>query len=138
MENKGLTVVSLCGSSARKCETGRRRISPRGYTWPEMHPLVSAELDDLFAPALNLEGVPHDYLQEDSQNPCRRMPDYVKEEVFEEGLTGNIPAVLTVLRCNGVLPRRTDPNYANIARDCGVDSKTVRVLPNPWTHGWAR
>jgi predicted AAA+ superfamily ATPase len=51
--------------------------------------------------------------------------DYLKEEILEEGLTRNIQAFsrfTDVLGfCNGELV-----NYANIARETGVDNKTVK------------
>jgi len=51
--------------------------------------------------------------------------DYLIEEVFQEGLTRNIQAFSRFFdalgHCQGELI-----NYANIARDCGVDAKTVR------------
>ena len=51
--------------------------------------------------------------------------DYLKEEVFDEGLTRNVAAFSRFFDalsfCHGELL-----NYSNVARDCGVDSKTVR------------
>ena len=53
------------------------------------------------------------------------MDDYLKEEVFDEGLTRNVAAFSRFFDalsfCHGELL-----NYSNVARDCGVDSKTVR------------
>ena len=53
------------------------------------------------------------------------MDDYLKEEVFAEGLTRNAPAFSRFFEAltfsHGELI-----NFSNIARDCGVDSKTVR------------
>ncbi len=55
----------------------------------------------------------------------RYVDDYLKEEVFDEGLTRNVAAFSrffdTLSFCHGELL-----NYSNVARDCGVDSKTVR------------
>ena len=52
--------------------------------------------------------------------------DYLKEEVFDEGLTRNAAAFSRIFDalafCHGELV-----NYSNIARDCGVDAKTVRT-----------
>ena len=54
------------------------------------------------------------------------MDDYLKEEVFDEGLTRNVAAFArffdALAFCHGELL-----NYSNVARDCGVDSKTVRA-----------
>ena len=45
--------------------------------------------------------------------------------MFDEGLTRNTPAFLRVFDalsfCHGELL-----NFSNVARDCGIDSKTVR------------
>ena len=53
------------------------------------------------------------------------MDDYLKEEVFDEGLTRNVAAFSRFFDalsfCHGELL-----NYSSIARDCGIDSKTVR------------
>ena len=53
------------------------------------------------------------------------MDDYLKEEVFDEGLTRNAPAFSrffdALAFCHGELL-----NYSNVARDCGVSSKTVK------------
>jgi hypothetical protein len=52
---------------------------------------------------------------------CRRL----KEEVFDEGLTRNIPAFPRFFDAEGY-PHGELTNFANIARDCGVDAKTVK------------
>ncbi len=49
----------------------------------------------------------------------------MKEEVFAEGLTRNIPAFLRFFDALGHSHGELT-NYSNIARDCGVGSKTVR------------
>jgi predicted AAA+ superfamily ATPase len=53
------------------------------------------------------------------------MTDYMREEIMEEGLVRNVPAFsrfVDVLGfCSGELV-----SYANIARESGVDAKTVR------------
>jgi predicted AAA+ superfamily ATPase len=51
--------------------------------------------------------------------------DYLKEEVFAEGLTRNIPAFSRFFDAFGYSHGELT-NYSNIARDCGVDSKTVK------------
>ena len=51
--------------------------------------------------------------------------DYLKEEVFDEGLTRNIPAFSRFFDAMGYSHGELT-NYANIARDCGVDAKTVK------------
>lgn len=133
IEGHGLRFV-LCGSSARKLKRGRANLLG-GRAWRfEMLPLVSAEFPgaadgeggmDLLR-ALNNGLIPSHYL---SANPRKSLGayvrDYLKEEVFDEGLTRNVPAFSRFFEalgyCHGELI-----NHANIARDCGVDAKTVK------------
>jgi predicted AAA+ superfamily ATPase len=133
IEGHGLRFV-LCGSSARKLKRGRANLLG-GRAWRyEMLPLVSAEFPgaaegeegmDLLR-ALNNGLIPSHYL---SANPRKSLEayvrDYLKEEVFDEGLTRNMPAFSRFFEalgyCHGELI-----NHANIARDCGVDAKTVK------------
>lgn len=93
----------------------------------EMHPLVSAEIAHLdLLRALNRGLVPSHYLATEYR---RSLDAYVrddrKEEVFDEGLTRNVPAFSrffdAMAYSHGELT-----NFANIARDCGVDAKTVK------------
>jgi predicted AAA+ superfamily ATPase len=133
IEGHGLRFV-LCGSSARKLKRGRANLLG-GRAWrSEMLPLVSAEFPgaeegeggmDLLR-ALNNGLIPSHYL---SANPRKSLDayvrDYLKEEVFDEGLTRNMPAFSRFFEalgyCHGELI-----NHANISRDCGVDAKTVK------------
>ncbi|HNR38902.1 MAG TPA: AAA family ATPase [Acidobacteriota bacterium] len=126
IENKGLRFI-LCGSSARKLKRGRTNLLG-GRAWRyEMHPLVSAEVAgfDLLR-ALNRGMVPSHYLQPEYRKSLRAyLHDYLKEEVFDEGLTRNFPAFSRFFDAVGYSHGELT-NYANIARDCGVDSKTVK------------
>jgi len=126
MENKGLRFI-LCGSSARKLKRGKANLLG-GRAWRfEMFPLVSAELVDLdLLKVLNHGMIPVHYLEDSSEKSLKAYTqDYLKEEVIAEGLTRNIPAFSrffdAMAYSHGELT-----NYSNIARDCGVDSKTVR------------
>ena len=133
IEGHGLRFV-LCGSSARKLKRGRANLLG-GRAWRyEMLPLVSAEFPGAaegeegmaLLRALNNGLIPSHYL---SANPRKSLEayvrDYLKEEVFDEGLTRNVPAFSRFFEalgyCHGELI-----NHANIARDCGVDAKTVK------------
>jgi predicted AAA+ superfamily ATPase len=133
IEERGLRFV-LCGSSARKLKRGRANLLG-GRAWRyEMLPLVSAEFPrgsgkpagmDLLK-ALNNGLVPSHYLSSDPRKSLDAyVRDYLKEEVFDEGLTRNVPAFSRFFEalgyCHGELI-----NHANIARDCGVDAKTVK------------
>lgn len=126
IENRGLRFI-LCGSSARKLKRGRANLLG-GRAWRyEMFPFVTAELSDfdLFT-ALNRGLIPAHYY---STNPRKSLQayvqDYLKEEVFDEGLTRNMPAFSRFFEAMGYSHGELT-NYANIARDCGVDAKTVR------------
>lgn len=126
IENKGLRFI-LCGSSARKLKRGKANLLG-GRAWRyEMRPLISAELGEVdLLKALNRGMLPAHYLQEEYRKSLRAyVRDYLKEEVFDEGLTRNIPAFSRFFDAVGYSHGELT-NYANIARDCGVDAKTVK------------
>ena len=126
IEGDGLSFV-LCGSSARKLTRGGANLLG-GRAWRyALHPLTWPEIPafDLLR-ALNRGLVPSHY---DSPAAGRSLAgyvdDYLKEEVFEEGLTRNAPAFARFFEalsfCHGEML-----NYSDVARDCGVSSKTVK------------
>ena len=126
IENKGLRFI-LSGSSARKLKRGKANLLG-GRAWRyEMHPLASAEIEDLdLLRSLNRGMIPDHYLQAEYNKSLQAyVRDYLKEEVFDEGLTRNIPAFSLFFDAMGYSHGELT-NYANIARDCGVDSKTVK------------
>ncbi|MCY3966273.1 MAG: DUF4143 domain-containing protein [Acidobacteria bacterium] len=117
----------LCSSSARKLKRGSANLLG-GRAWRfALHPLTWCEIPDFdLLTALNRGLVPEHY---DSAHHRRALAgyvdDYLKEEVFDEGLTRNAPAFSRFFEalafCNGEML-----NYSNVARDCGVSSKTVK------------
>ncbi len=128
IENKGLRFI-LCGSSARKLKRGHTNLLG-GRAWRyEMFPLVSQEIGKVnLLRALNHGLIPLHYLQDDEE--CRKslgayVQDYLRQEVFAEGLTRNIPAFSRFFDAFGYSHGELT-NYCNIARDCGIDSKTVK------------
>ncbi len=128
IENKGLRFV-LCGSSARKLKKGHANLLG-GRAWRyELFPLVSREIGKVnLLHALNHGLIPLHYLQSDLD--CKKsleayVQDYLREEVFAEGLTRNIPAFSRFFDAFGYSHGEIT-NYCNIARECGVDSKTVK------------
>lgn len=127
IENKGLRFI-LCGSSARKLKRGHANLLG-GRAWRyEMFPLTSAELKKIdLLQVLNHGMVPSHYLQgEDYRRSLKAyVQDYLKEEVFAEGLTRNIPAFSRFFEAFGYSHGELT-NYSNIARDCAIDSKTVK------------
>lgn len=126
IENKGLQFI-MCGSSARKLKRGQANLLG-GRAWRyEMFPLVSVEVENLkLLQVLNRGMIPAHYLQGAYEKSLRAyVQDYLKEEVFDEGLTRNIPAFSRFFDAMGYSHGELT-NYSNIARDCGVDSKTVK------------
>jgi predicted AAA+ superfamily ATPase len=126
IENRGMGFV-LCGSSARKMRRGYANLLG-GRAWRyELFPLVSPEIGEVdLLRLLNHGAIPSHYLATD----CRRaldayVRDYLTEEVYAEGLTRNLPAFARFLDAVGYTHGEL-VNYANVARDCGVDAKTVR------------
>jgi len=76
--------------------------------------------------ALNRGMIPLHYMQAEYRKSLQAyVRDYLKEEVFDEGLTRNIPAFSRFFDAMGYSHGELT-NYANIARDCGVDAKTVK------------
>lgn len=128
IENKGLRFV-LCGSSARKLKRGHANLLG-GRAWRyELFPLVSQEIGKFnLLRGLNHGLIPPHYLQnyEDSKKSQEAyVQDYLRQEVFAEGLARNIPAFSRFFDAFGYSHGEIT-NYCNIARECGVDSKTVK------------
>ncbi len=128
IENRGLRFI-LCGSSARKLKRGQANLLG-GRAWRyEMFPLTSPELQDIdLLRALNQGMIPLHYLQDKDQalkSLRSYVQDYLKEEVSAEGLTRNVPAFSRFFDAMGFSHGQLT-NYSNIARECAVDSKTVK------------
>ncbi len=126
IETGGLSFV-LCGSSARKLKRGGANLLG-GRAWRfELHPLSWRELPEFdLLRALNRGLVPSHY---DSSAHRRTIggyvTDYLKEEVFDEGLTRNAAAFSRFFDALS-FSHGEILNFSSLARDCGVDSKTVR------------
>ena len=126
IEQHGLSFV-LCGSSARKLKRGGANLLG-GRAWRfALHPLAWPEVPGFdLQRALDRGLVPQHY---DAPHHRRALAgyvdDYLKEEVFDEGLTRNVAAFArffdALAFCHGEVL-----NFSGVARDCGVDSKTVR------------
>ena len=126
IEQHGLSFV-LCGSSARKLKRGGANLLG-GRAWRfALHPLAWPEVPgfDLLR-ALDRGLVPQHY---DAARHRRTLAgyvdDYLKEEVFDEGLTRNVAAFARFFDALGFCHGEV-LNFSAAARDCGVDSKTVR------------
>ena len=126
IETQKLSFI-LCGSSARKLKRGHANLLG-GRAWRfEMHPLVSVEIPALnLLQALNRGLLPSHYVEHQYRRSLRAyVGDYLKEEVFAEGLTRNIGAFSRFFDAVGYSHGELI-NYANIARDSGVDAKTIK------------
>lgn len=128
IENRGLSFI-LCGSSARKLKRGHANLLG-GRAWRyKMTPLTFAETGECnLLKILNHGMIPAHYAANElhyRKSLKAYITDYLIEEVFHEGLTRNIQSFSrffdALANCQGEML-----NYANIARDCGVDAKTVR------------
>lgn len=130
IESRRLSFI-LCGSSARKLRRGGVNLLG-GRAWRfEMFPLTWPEVSDFdLLRALNRGLLPGIYSQASETSHRRSLAayvrDYLMQEVFNEALVRSTDAFarfFEALRfCHGELL-----NYAAIARDCGVDAKTVRT-----------
>ena len=128
IENKGLRFI-LCGSSARKLKRGRANLLG-GRAWRyEMFPLVSDELSDGdidLLTILNRGLIPDHFVSLQYRRSLNAyLQDYLKEEVFAEGLTRDIPAFSRFFEAMAYSHGELT-NFSNIARECGVSSKTVK------------
>ncbi|MDA0772974.1 MAG: ATP-binding protein [Cyanobacteria bacterium] len=117
----------LCGSSARKLKkTSANMLGGRALRF-EFFPLVYPELPEFDLIKIFKHGLLPEHYQE--KNPKRilkaYLQTYLKEEIKDEGLVRNLPAFANFL--DSLAFSNTElTNYSNIARDCGVDSKTVK------------
>ena len=126
IENRKMSFI-MSGSSARKLKRGKANLLG-GRAWRyELLPLASAEITnwDLLT-VLNRGMIPDHYFGGNYRKSLEAYTkDYLREEVFAEGLTRNIPAFSRFFDAMGYSHGELI-NYSNIARDCGVNSKTVR------------
>lgn len=117
----------LCGSSARKL----RQISTNmlgGRAWKfSMFPLVTPEIPDFnLLRALQQGLIPSHYQQEDTSRSMKAyIEDYLTQEIQAEGLVRHLPQFARFLDVFA-FSHGNLVNYANVARDCGIDQKTVK------------
>lgn len=126
LENTPMKFI-LCGSSARKLRHGAANLLG-GRAWRyELFPLTTQEIENVdLHRALNHGLIPQHYLARRSEKSLKSyVLDYLSQEIQAEALTRNIPSFARFLEAVA-LTHGSLINYANIARDCGVSSKTVR------------
>jgi len=120
----------LCGSSARKVKQGQANLLGGRALKYELYGLSAYELKENFdlLRMLNQGYLPKHYLS--SKTKAKELwnsyiSDYLKEEIAAEALVRNLPVFSEFLRAAAFSDSET-VNYSNIARDCGVSSKTVK------------
>ncbi len=127
IQNRGVQFI-LCCSSARKLKRGRPALLGGRARPYEMFPLVSPETgyDNLALKILNRGTIPTHYAGEQYLKSLKDyVSDYLKEEVFDAGLTRNIPAFSRFFEAMAYSHGELC-NFSNVARECGIDSKTVK------------
>jgi uncharacterized protein len=121
------TKFIMCGSSARKLKRDAANLLG-GRAWRfELFPLTTRETGNYdLERILNHGMIPRHFIEE---NPDRSLKsytlDYLEEEIRAEALVRNIPSFARFLDAVALTHGQLI-NYSNIARDCGVSSKTVR------------
>ena len=127
IENTGTTFI-LCGSSARKLkQQGTNLLGGRAIKY-NFFPLVYPEYREDFdlIKIFNRGLIPSHFTSNNARKLLQAyVEDYLTNEIRSEGYVRNIPAFSrfldsTTFSCGEML------NYSNIARDVGIDSKTVK------------
>ncbi|CAO5683010.1 MAG: hypothetical protein HEEMFOPI_01861 [Holosporales bacterium] len=126
-ERKNLTFI-LCGSSSRRLRSSGANLLG-GRAWREMFvPLCYSELQTLdWEKIFNNGLIPSHYL---SKKPERILASYIYDYILTEvHLEAKLRKRDSFARFLDVLSFSQGEmiNFTNIARDCGVDSKTVRT-----------
>lgn len=126
IESENITFI-LCGSSARKLVRGAANMLGGRAGRIEMKGLSIDEIPSLdLLKFLNYGGIPTHYLADDPQTQIRAyVQNYIQEEIKGEALVRNLKSFNKFLELVG-LTNTEEVNYANIARDVGVDSKTIK------------
>jgi len=126
-ENRGVR-FALCGSSARKVKRGRANLLGGRAVRYELHGLTAQEIGKAFDLDRMLN---HGYLPRmyESDRPQRLLnayvADYLKEEIFSEGLVRNLPVFSGFLNAASLSDAEL-VNFSTIARDTGVSSHTIK------------
>ncbi|MBI2346453.1 MAG: ATP-binding protein [Deltaproteobacteria bacterium] len=117
----------LSGSSPRKLKRGAANLLGGRAIRVELFPLTTVEIAQPDLLQIFHHGLlPQHYLAQEPEALLHSyVVDYLNEEIQAEALTRNIPAFARFLDAVAVSHGELI-NYANIARDCGVASKTVR------------
>jgi predicted AAA+ superfamily ATPase len=126
IENKKISFI-LCGSSARKLKRGAANLLG-GRAWRfHFYPLVYPEIPDFDLLRVFKHGLlPANYLSNQPERMLRAyIGDYLTEEIQAEGLVRNLPGFARFIDLVGYTNGKM-LNFANIARDVGIDAKTIK------------
>lgn len=121
-------VFGLCGSSARKLKHGAGNLLGGRARRFELFGLCAKELgrDFNLLRMLNRGYLPSLYLDEDYFFGLESyVADYLKEEIFAEGLTRNLPVFSRFLEVAAIGDSEI-LNFSNVARESGVSVKTAQ------------
>lgn len=125
-EKKGIQFI-LTGSSARKLKQSGVDLLAGRALYFKMHPFTASELGDAFSleKALDIGLLPLVYFKDDPKEVLRAyLGLYIKEEILAEGLVRNIGSFSRFLEAAS-FSHGSILNTSNIARECGVERKTV-------------
>jgi len=126
IESNNLKFI-LCGSSARKLVRGGANMLGGRALRIEMRGLSIAEIGDVdLLRLINNGAMPSHYLERDATVSIRSyIQNYIQEEIKGESLVRNLRSFNRFLELVGIT-NSEEVNYTNIARDTGVDAKTVK------------
>jgi len=135
IESKVKNRFILTGSSARKLKRNQANmLGGRAVTY-NLFPFSYFETKDVFMfnSYLQFGGIPNVFFAEDDETKKLLLESYVttylKEEIFDEALTRNLPAFSRFLDFAG-FENGNIINYSNIAREVGISSKTIKEYFN--------
>lgn len=127
IENQHLK-FALCGSSARKVKRGHANLLGGRALRRELRGLTAFELGAEFdvTEVCNRGYIPNHYRHQDYKDRLRSYcSDYLKEEIYSEGIVRNLPAFSTFLNA-ACFSDTQQVEFASIARDVGVSAPTIK------------
>lgn len=131
MESANSAIFILTGSSARKLKRNHANMLGGRALTCHLFPLSYREVRDMFSleSYLQFGGIPNVFLAESRETKKALLESYVntylKEEIYEEALTRNLPAFTRFLELAGA-ENGNIISYTTIAREIGVSSKVVK------------
>ncbi len=126
IEEDNLSFI-LCGSSARKIVRGGANMLGGRASRVVMRSLCISEIDNFeLITYINRGGIPSHYLSDNYRELLKSyVENYLEEEIKGEALVRNVVSFNRFLELVGI-SNGTQINFTNMARDVGVDAKTIR------------